>query len=214
MAPAASTTDVCPHRAAHGAFAVRRVQVIPAADARAPGRWHRTQPRARGRKARRGPSYLYRKSPPCDGRARSDAAHAHAESESDENAHTHACALTQARIDAQTRARTDTRERTQMNTNTQTSTRTNARVHCTHAQKHPHMHLHLRTPSGTQPTLGTPLVPPRYPKYPHSTPGIPRKPRENSAIHRVATASAPHRYRVGTASAPRRYRACALPSTR
>jgi hypothetical protein len=35
MAPAA-ITDVCPHRAAHGALAVRVVQVTPAANAREP----------------------------------------------------------------------------------------------------------------------------------------------------------------------------------
>ncbi len=36
MAPAASTTDVCPDRAAHGALAVTLVQVTPAANARGP----------------------------------------------------------------------------------------------------------------------------------------------------------------------------------
>jgi hypothetical protein len=34
MAPAASTTDVCADRAAHGALDVRLVHVTPAADAR------------------------------------------------------------------------------------------------------------------------------------------------------------------------------------
>jgi hypothetical protein len=34
MAPAASTTDVCPFRAAHPALVVRLVHVAPAADAR------------------------------------------------------------------------------------------------------------------------------------------------------------------------------------
>jgi hypothetical protein len=34
MAPAASITDVCPDRAAHGALAVRLAHVAPAADAR------------------------------------------------------------------------------------------------------------------------------------------------------------------------------------
>ena len=53
MAPAASTTDVCPYRAAHSALAARVVKVRPAADARmtlkpiAPNR----NPRTRGRPA-------------------------------------------------------------------------------------------------------------------------------------------------------------------
>ncbi len=72
MAPAASTTDVCPFRAAHPALAVRHVHVTPAAErARQPaGRADRNHARARGRNVRRGPSYKYRKSLPCDGRAR------------------------------------------------------------------------------------------------------------------------------------------------
>jgi hypothetical protein len=37
----ASTTDVCPYRAAHPAWSVRLVQITPAADALEPGRWHR-----------------------------------------------------------------------------------------------------------------------------------------------------------------------------
>jgi hypothetical protein len=58
MAPeTASITDVCHSRAAHGALVVRHVQVTPAAKrARQPaGRAERN--RARGRNARRGPSY-------------------------------------------------------------------------------------------------------------------------------------------------------------
>jgi hypothetical protein len=41
MAPAASTTDVCPSRPAHGALVVRLVHVTPAANVRATGLWRR-----------------------------------------------------------------------------------------------------------------------------------------------------------------------------
>jgi hypothetical protein len=78
MAPAASITDVWENRPAHGALAVRLVQFTPAADAREPGRSHRAQPRARGRNARRGPSYKYRKPPPRHESARTAPGRAHA----------------------------------------------------------------------------------------------------------------------------------------
>ncbi len=134
MAPAASTTDVCPNRPAHPALAVRHVQVTPAAKrARQPaGRAERN--RARGRNARRGPRYKYRKSPPCDGRARTALRRTHAPFIQTR------CARTRTQPDQEARART----------HTQTHTHTRARAHTrTHTHARAHTHKHPRTRIGT-----------------------------------------------------------------
>ncbi len=185
---------MCPSRAAHGALRVRLVQVTPAADAREPGRWHRTQPRTRGRNARRGSSYKYRKSPLCDGRTRTAPGrartfathtrrtHTRAKVQSAENARTHAHALTKPRAHRRTRVRTHKHPlHTQMHTHTQP---------CTHTRS-----LHANARARAHTSYG-PLEDP-----------VPLK-------NAVRTTPVPRRHRFGTASAPRRYRARALPRTR
>jgi hypothetical protein len=158
MAPAASTTDVYPDRPAHGALAVRHVHVTPAADrARQPaGRAERN--RARGRNARRGPSYKYRKPPPWDGRARTAPRRTHALA-----THTREDAIRWKRTNLHTRSQrhayTHARARTQMDTNTHMSTHANAHAHWTHTR----MHAHARAPK-------TPVEDPAHPWYPLSIP--------------------------------------------
>jgi hypothetical protein len=126
------------------------------------GRSHRTQPNARGRNARRGPSYKYRKPTPCDGRERKAprraqrrSLHTRAELQSDGIARTRTC--THRGLHAP-RARA----RAQMDTNTHMSTRANAHAHCTRT----HMHAHARAPE-------TPVEDPAQPLYPLSTPLVP-----------------------------------------
>ncbi len=122
MAPATSTTDVCCNRPAHGALAVRHVHVTPAAERgrQLAGRTERN--RARGRNARRGPSYKYRKPPPCDGRAHAPFIHTR-------------CARTRTQPDQEARARAHTHTRARPRTHTHTNTNTHAsadtRVHAT-----------------------------------------------------------------------------------
>jgi hypothetical protein len=65
MVPAASITDVCPVRPAHGALLVRRVHVTPAPTQGDTGRWHQTKMRSRGRPRCRGPSYNINTASPC-----------------------------------------------------------------------------------------------------------------------------------------------------
>jgi hypothetical protein len=75
MAPeTASTTDVCPYRASHGALVVRLVQVTPAAKRATPADGTHAKAHARP-PARRGPSYKYRTSPPCNDSARTAPRH-------------------------------------------------------------------------------------------------------------------------------------------
>ncbi len=195
MAPAASITDVWEPRASHGALAVRLVQVTPAADAREPGRWHRTQPRACGRAInttnRRCATRV--RTAPKRTRALATRARARAKTQSDGIAQKHAHALTPARVDGNARkhpcARTQ-RARTQMNTQLHTliaRTRTCSR---THSRAHAHT-----------------------PKYPVEDPTVPRYPCRTTRALRD-TKSVPRRHRDGTALVPRCYRARALPSTR
>ena len=158
MAPAASTTDVCPSRAPHGALAVRHVHVTPAAErARQPaGRAERN--RARGRNARRGPSYKYRKPPPGDGRARTAPRRTHTFA-------THARGIairwnrTNPHMRSQRHAYTHGHARAQMDTNTHMSTRANAHAHCMHT-------LIARARSRTE----DPVEDPAHPRCPLSTP--------------------------------------------
>ncbi len=188
MAPAASTTDVSPARPAHCAFAVRHVQVTPAADAREPGRWHQTQPRARGRNA---PARAELLTPHVAavrwGRARTAAGRTHTHERKD--AIRWKCTITRTCAHEHTRTRTDTRARTQMNTNTQMSTRANTRTHTLLA--------HARAPK--KPVEDP--VPPQYslvpPRYHLVFLGNPRR----TPPYRVGTASVPRRHRVGTARA-------------
>jgi hypothetical protein len=141
MAPAASTTDVCPDRPAHSALRVRLVQVIPAANAREPGRWHQTQPRARGRNARRRAELLI----PQVAAVRWEGAHS-------DSAHTHV-RYTHARNSnpMETHMRTNTRIYTRTRPHARTCARTQKKINTKeHTHKHPHMHAHLRTPSRTK----------------------------------------------------------------
>jgi hypothetical protein len=71
MAPAASITDVCQHRAAHGALVVRLVHVPPAAATDDSNTI--THENAAARPSPR--SYKYRKVPQEHGRARTAARH-------------------------------------------------------------------------------------------------------------------------------------------
>jgi hypothetical protein len=138
----ASTTDVCPARAAHGALAVRLVHVTPAAErARArPVAANATAHAAAD--ARRGPSYKYQKSPPCDGRARTAPLATHARNCNPMESHNYTHMRSQRH--AYTHAHT---ARAQMDTNTHMSTRSlHAHAQCTRTL------AHRRPPSRTQHT--------------------------------------------------------------
>jgi hypothetical protein len=134
MAPAASTTDVCPDRAAHPALSVRHVQVTPAAE-----RARHLTPVApnRNRNARRRPAppagHKYRNPPPCDGRARTAPRRTHAPF-----MHTR-CARTRTQPDQEARA----------HTYTHTHTRLRARAHA-HTRTHPRTRAHTQTRTRTR----------------------------------------------------------------
>jgi hypothetical protein len=174
---------VCEPRAAHPALAVRHVQVTPAADAREPGRLHRTQPRARGRAintANVPRGYARRRSAPARSlHTRARVCYTRAKMQSDGNARTHAHLLTPARVHGHARkhpcARTQ-HARTQMNTNTQMRALTQLHT------------LIARTCSRTS-------EPRRGPSTPTVPPSSPVGQRELCVI--------PRRCRVGTATGPR-----------
>ncbi len=171
---------MCPPRPAHSALRVRLVQVTPASNVREPGRWHRTQPRARDRRcAARAELLIPHVATVRWEGAHSAAAHKHAryththplathtraKTQSDGNAQTRTCAHNGTRASTDARARTQ-RARTQMRTNTQMNTYTNSHANCTHT--HTHMLARTRAPKD----LSNP-VHPRYPLVPPSTPAVP-----------------------------------------
>jgi hypothetical protein len=141
MAPAASITVVCPTRAVHPALRVRLVKVTPAANAREPGRWHRTQPRALGH---------MRAKMQSDRNARIQ----HMRSQRHAHTHGHARTGTRTRTCSRAYAHTSAYEHTHIFT-------THTHAH-THAQSHPHAHVrcthtraHRRTGPRTQLPRGT-----------------------------------------------------------
>ncbi len=202
MAPeTASTTDVCPFRAAHGALAVRHVHVTPAAErARhlTPVAPNRNSARAAA-DARRGPSYKYRKPPPCDGRARTAPRRTHALA-----TNTRGIAirwkLTNPHVRSHWHAYPHGHARTQIHVRAHPNEHKHTNEHMRKRTRS--LHAHACTPETPVEDAAHPRYPLSIPWYPYFTPRVPlvspstpRKPRENSAI--------PRRHRAGTASAPR-----------
>jgi hypothetical protein len=161
MAPAASTTDVCPSRARHGALLVRFVHVTPATNARhkpiAPNANTRARPHGRS-----GPNYKQRKSPPCHECARTApqrtlalATHTRASNTRvREDAlrwkctSTHTCALTKARGHGHTHThpgRTHTNARTHTNEHTHAHTTIDAATHTRACRRRRTAHVRMRT---------------------------------------------------------------------
>jgi hypothetical protein len=141
MAPAASITDVCPHRAAHGALAIMSLHVTPAANARRPA--DRTEPQLSVPPVPA--SYKYRTSPPCIKSARKAPWRTHALA-----THTHTLVehVTRAKMQSDGDARTHPHVRSQRHTCTDTRTRSQGvRKHerCVHAfASHTDTHAHTK----------------------------------------------------------------------
>ncbi len=124
MAPAASTTDVCPYRAAHSALAVRLVQVTPAANPREPGQWHRTATtRARPQRAARAERLIRQVLAVRWEGACSREAHARAHSSLTRAVHARAHRRTKRRAQTHTRTRAHTRASADTRAHESTSTR-------------------------------------------------------------------------------------------
>jgi hypothetical protein len=190
MAPAASTTDVCPSRPVHSALRVRLVHVIPAADACD----RLLQPRARAAAGAAGPSHHI----PKRAHTRTHAKPRHAHSRATHIKHTHARA--RRCLPTETSTPNRTHRNSQMPACTDTNARTHGPAHAhksvhKHAHKHthePHRRCHARTHSlcarrgrtdglrdaaTLEPshTLVTQQIPRQYPEYPRSTPPVPAR---------------------------------------
>jgi hypothetical protein len=147
MAPAASITDVCNARAAHGAVIVRHLHMAPAADARESTKTHAAVGADAGRAINK-----YRTSPPCHESANTDpvthtrSIHTYKPPHRPSHTHTHTHSQTLTRTHARTHALIYANTRTHAHTHTHERPRThkNARPH-SRTQTHARMHAHART---------------------------------------------------------------------
>ncbi len=165
------------------------VKVTPAADAREPGRWHRPQPRARGRNARRRAEPLIAQVPAVrwEG-AHSDSAHTHVR-------YTHArnSNLMETHMRSHRHAYTHGHACTDMRTHTKENKHT--KEHTLIARTCTRTSELRRGPS----TSAAPRVPPRYPLVPPITPTVPPR----YPLVPLGNPVRPPPYRVGTAIVPR-----------